>query len=166
MNSEDLEGVMYNKVINTLQENGFIQYEISNFTKKGFESIHNKTYWLNKEYLGIGTGSHSMYNNMRYFNTTNITNYIKMIEEENYDFTSSYEYDSLNEEMMLGLRLIKGINITEVNKKYEVDILRKYPELNKYIEENVLQIHEGYLSFTKEGILLGNLVFQIFVEVL
>lgn len=166
MNSEDLEGVMYNKVINTLGNSGFNHYEISNFTKDGFESLHNKTYWLNEEYLGVGTGSHSMYDNTRFYNTTNITQYINMIENGNFDFTSKYEYDSLNEEMMLGLRLIKGVNIRNINSKYNIDLLKKYPDLTKYINQEVLKIEDGYLSFTREGILLGNLVFQIFVEVL
>jgi oxygen-independent coproporphyrinogen-3 oxidase len=166
MNSEELEGLMYNKVINTLEENSLMQYEISNFSKPGFESLHNKTYWLNLEYLGVGTGSHSMYQGFRYYNPTNITKYIKMIEEDDFTFHTSYEYDSLNEEMMLGLRLIKGININEINEKYNIDILTYFPDLNKYLDQNIIEVNNGYLRFTRDGILLGNLVFQIFVEVL
>ncbi len=166
MNNEDLEGIMYNKVINTLTENGYTHYEISNFSKPSFESEHNSTYWNNSEYLGIGTGSHSMFGGKRYYNTQNITKYINLINQDNYDFTDSYEYNGLLDEMMLGLRLIRGINIDEINKKYQIDVFTRFPELEGFIQQGILQNRNGYLSFTRKGILLGNLVFQVFVEVL
>lgn len=165
MNSEDLEGIMYNKVIDTLEENGFIQYEISNFTNKGLESLHNKTYWNNEEYLGIGSGSHSMYDNTRFYNITNVTKYIEKIEQNDFNFTTSYEYDSLNEEMMLGLRLTKGININKINEKYNIDIFQTYPKLLEFIKDGLLEVQNDYISFTRKGILVGNIVFQLFVEV-
>lgn len=166
MNSEDTEGLMYNIVIDTLVNNGFEHYEISNFSKINKQSFHNKTYWLNKEYLGIGSGSHSMYNKSRYYNPHNVTKYITMLENNDFNIKTSYEYDSLNEELMLSLRLIKGINIEEINQKYQIDLFKKYPELIKYINQKILKVDNGNLCFTREGILLGNLVFQIFVEVL
>lgn len=166
MNDEDLEGLMYNEVIETLKSHNYTQYEISNFTKPGYESLHNKTYWLNKEYLGIGSGSHSMYQGKRMFNTTNVSKYISMIDNDNYDFTSRYEYNSLNEEMMLGLRLIEGVHIEEINRKYRINLFEEFPELFKFIDDNIIEICDGYLRFTKKGVLLGNIVFQIFVEVL
>ena len=166
MNSEDLEGIMYNKVINTLTKNNFEHYEISNFSKQGFQSLHNKTYWLNKEYLGCGSGSHSMYGNKRYYNIHNVSKYIELIENDNYGFTEVYDYDGLQDEMMLGLRLLKGVNIEEINRKYHTDLFTRFPDLIKFIDQNILKIEEGYLSFTRSGILLGNIVFQLFVEVL
>ena len=166
MNSEDLEGLMYNKVINTLTANNYVQYEISNFKKTSKESIHNMTYWLNKEYLGLGTGSHSLVEGSRYFNPTNITKYIQMIKKNDFDFSTAYEYNALQEEMMLGLRLISGVNINDIEEKYQIKLLERFPELRKYLKEEIIEINNGYLRFTTEGILLGNLVFQIFVEVL
>ncbi len=166
MNSEDLEGVMYNKVINTLTDNNYLHYEISNFAKPGFESLHNKTYWLNREYLGLGSGAHSQYQNKRLYNPHNVTQYIEKIENNDFSFQTEYEYGGLEDEMMLGLRLLKGINIDYINNKYNIDLLLKYPELNEFIAKSILVIDNGYLHFTREGILLGNEVFKIFVEVL
>lgn len=166
MNSEDTEGLMYNIVIDTLVKSNFEHYEISNFSKDKKESFHNKTYWLNKEYLGIGSGSHSMYDKMRYYNPHNVSKYIKMLEHKNINIKTSYEYDSLNEELMLSLRLMKGINISKINQRYNIDLFKKYPELETFILDKILEVDQGNLRFTRKGILLGNLVFQIFVEVL
>jgi len=165
MNTEDLEGIMYNKVIDFLTNNGYHQYEISNFCKPNKESIHNKTYWLNLEYLGIGSGSHSQYNNKRLNNPYLVTNYIENLENGLYSFKEEYEYDSLSDELLMGLRLTKGINIGYFNFKYNVDLLKIYPELNTQIKNGLLEITDGNLRFTRKGILLGNEVFKIFVEV-
>jgi oxygen-independent coproporphyrinogen-3 oxidase len=165
MNSEDLEGLMYNKVINFLTSKGFTHYEISNFSKPSFESIHNKTYWLNLEYLGLGSGAHSQYLNKRFNNPQNVSRYIENINNDIFDDQFEYEYDALSDEMMLGLRLLKGIKISQINKKYNIQLLVKYPEINHFIENNVLEIVDGNLRFTRDGILLGNEVFMIFVEV-
>ena len=107
-----------------------------------------------------------MYDKTRYYNPHNVTKYITMLENKSYNIKTAYEYDSLNEELMLGLRLLKGINIFEINQKYKIDLIKKYPELETFIKDEILQIINGNLCFTRKGILLGNLVFQIFVEVL
>jgi oxygen-independent coproporphyrinogen-3 oxidase len=61
---------------------------------------------------------------------------------------------------------MKGINIEDFNKKYNTNVFVTYPELHDFIKNGVLQYKEGYLSFTKEGVMIGNEVFKIFVEVL
>lgn len=158
---EETEALMYNIVLDNLLEQGFNQYEISNFQKQEDYSYHNLTYWTNKEYLGIGVGAHSLFNQQRWFNTNNVSDYISMCENNNFS-KNSYSYEELREVLMLGLRLTKGISITNINETYKIDLLQQYPDLIKYISEGLLVIKDDYLSFTRKGLLLGNLVFEIF----
>jgi oxygen-independent coproporphyrinogen-3 oxidase len=166
MNTEDLEGSMYMTVINYLTNIGFDHYEISNFSKNGLESEHNKAYWLNKEYLGIGSGSHSLYAGKRFNTVRNVSKYIENCKNLVFEEYNYYPYDRISDGLIFGLRLMKGINIEDFNKKYNTNVFVTYPELHDFIKNGVLQYKEGYLSFTKEGVMIGNEVFKIFVEVL
>ena len=156
----EIEAKMYSFIIDNLEKNGFIQYEISNFSKVGFESIHNKLYWQNKEYIGIGLGASGYLDGVRYTNNTVLNTYYKNYKksEEIIDFNTKF-----SEEMILGLRMIKGINIDYVNKAYKKDILNEYPDINKYINSGHLVIEDGYLHLTKEGLLIANDIFVIFI---
>jgi oxygen-independent coproporphyrinogen-3 oxidase len=156
---------MYNKVIDILTKNGFNHYEISNFSKGTNESLHNKAYWLNKEYLGLGSGSHSLLNNNRFANTRNITTYIRQIEAHDYEQYDYYDVNTLSDVLMLNLRLLKGIDIKHIELSYKVSLYKQYPKLKEFIKNGLLEEIDGYLRFTTKGILLGNIVFQIFVEV-
>ena len=80
---EEAERIMYWTVVNELKENGYNQYEISNFSKKTYESKHNTNCWKQKQYIGLGTSAHSYLNKKRYSNTNNIEEYIKNIQENN-----------------------------------------------------------------------------------
>ncbi len=162
MNSEDLEALMYNRVIDTLKNKGFNHYEISNFSKKGYESIHNMIYWQNKQYLGIGSGSHSLYKDSRFSNIRNVRRYTKSLNEDGYPISEAYEVEPLREEMIMGLRLLAGVNINFVNSKYNVDLLELYPEINDFISKELLVLENDYLRFTRKGLLLGNIIFSIF----
>ncbi|MFK5884228.1 MAG: radical SAM family heme chaperone HemW [Candidatus Izemoplasma sp.] len=159
---EDLEGLMYNIVIDSLTENGYNHYEISNFSKAGYESLHNKIYWQNKDYLGIGASAHSLIGNERFYNIGNTTLYINTANEDLTKIKTSYLREDLREELMMGLRLLKGINVPEVNEKFSIDLFEKYPELHKFIKQNILEYKNDQLLFTRSGLLLGNIVFQIF----
>lgn len=75
--NEELERQMYWSVKNTLEKQEYVQYEISNFSKKGYQSKHNLNCWKQKEYLGFGLVAHSYFNNIRYSNTEKIEDYIK-----------------------------------------------------------------------------------------
>ena len=162
MNSEDTEALMYNIVIDSLVLNGFNHYEISNFSKTGFESRHNTIYWKNLNYLGIGSGSHSLIDNKRFYNESNVTKYINNILNDIKEIKVEYETEALREELIMGLRLLKGININEINTKYNIDLLKDYDELNEFINKDLLILENGFIHFTRSGLMLGNLVFGIF----
>lgn len=162
MNSEDLEGLMYNIVIDSLLESGLNHYEISNFCKAGYESKHNLIYWKNLNYLGLGSGSHSLIDGKRYYNESNVSKYISNLKNGIKEFKIEYETESLREELIMGLRLLKGINLDTINKKYDINLLDKYQEINDFIKKGLLILEQGNLHFTRSGLLLGNLVFGIF----
>ncbi|MBN2605168.1 MAG: radical SAM family heme chaperone HemW [Bacilli bacterium] len=161
MNGEDLEAVMYNMVLDTLIKIGFEHYEISNFAKDGFESKHNITYWYTNDYLGLGSGSHSLINGKRSFHPANITKYISQIEQ-NEDNLTYYDVEPLRETLLMGLRMMKGINVAEINCTYQIDLLEMYPKLHDFIKDGYLVMNNEYLAFTRKGLLLGNIIFGIF----
>ena len=166
---EETERIMYWTVVNELKENGYNQYEISNFSKKTYESKHNTNCWKQKQYIGLGTSAHSYLNKKRYSNTNNIKEYIKNIQENNISknitiHEEQTEESTMNEYMLLGLRMIQGININEFKQKFKIDPTIKYKEiLEKLQKENLIQITETSIKLTKQGIDFGNIVWEEFV---
>ena len=117
---EDLDFKMYEYICNVLKKNGYSHYEVSNFSKEGYESKHNLTYWNNLEYYGFGLGASGYINNIRYDNTRNINEYLKgnyIKESMNIDVNTKIE-----NEFILGLRKIKGINKNDFYDKYKLNI--------------------------------------------
>jgi len=159
---EDLEALMYNTVIDSIKESGYTHYEISNFSKTGYESKHNMVYWKNKDYLGLGSGSHSLLENKRFFNERNVRKYIENLENGDLPTREFEEIEPLREELIMGLRLLNGVNIKDIEFKYNVSLFKLYPELNDFIDKKILQLDKHNLYFTRDGLLLGNLVFGIF----
>lgn len=135
---ENLDCEMYELICTKLKDNGFHHYEISNFSKDGYNSKHNLVYWNNKNYYGFGCGASGYIDNVRYDNTRNITSYIKGNYKYNREILSLSE--TIEYEFILGFRKLEGINITEFNNKYG-DIF-KYDVINKLIKEGKL-INDG-----------------------
>lgn len=123
--NEELELEMYNYIRKKIKAKGYIHYEISNFSKPGFESKHNLNYWNNKEYYGFGLGASGYINGFRYENTKNINNYC----EEQYRFEESLlsKQEIMENELILGLRKINGLNLHDFFYKYEVNIQDVFP---------------------------------------
>lgn len=166
---EETERIMYWTVVNELKENGYNQYEISNFSKKTYESKHNTNCWKQKQYVGLGTSAHSYLNKKRYSNTNNIEEYIKNIQENNISknitiHEEQTEESTMNEYMLLGLRMIQGININEFKQKFKTDPTIKYKKiLEKLQKENLIQITKTSIKLTKQGIDFGNIVWEEFI---
>ena len=167
--SDELERNMYWYVKDTLELNNYIQYEISNFSKKGYESKHNLDCWTQKEYIGFGAASHSYIENKRFSNLENIEEYIENIEngniENNIIVHEIQDNQSMEKEyMMLGLRKIEGISIQEFKNKFgENPIYLFRNELNKLVNEELLEIDSNYIKLTNKGLDLANIVWQEFV---
>lgn len=167
---EDLERNMYWHVKNTLELNGYNHYEISNFAKLGKESRHNLNCWNQEEYIGFGVAAHSYLNGIRFSNTINVEEYIQHIEnnrkEENIQIEESQSLeDKKNEFMMLGFRKIQGVDIARFKEKFIDNPIFLYREnLNKLVEEGLIEVDLNHIKLTNKGIDLANLVFEEFVD--
>ena len=160
---------MYWNVKKSLEKNGFMQYEISNFSKPEKESKHNLNCWNQDEYLGIGVSAHSFFNNIRFSNTINLNDYIKNIQNDKYTKNQTiHEILSLDERkkefMILGLRKIKGIEIKKFKEKFgENPIYIFRNQINKLVNENLIEIDGDFIRLTNKGLDLANIVWEEFI---
>ena len=154
---QDIDSDMYKYISNTLSKNEYKHYEISNYAKPGYESIHNKNYWLNGEYYGFGLGAVSYIDNYRISNTKNMSKYLNSI------YIDKNEYEDINvrkeNDLILGLRLIEGINIDSFNKKYDDDLLNR-DIIKELINEKYLIVNNNYMKCNEEYIYLENMILE------
>lgn len=166
---EDLERSMYKSVKEILEQNGYNQYEISNFAKKSYESKHNMDCWNQNEYIGLGAAAHSYLNSTRYSNTNNIEEYIKNIEMDNYQknitiHENQTKEDMMREYMIIGLRKIEGISIKKFKQKFNENPLNVFKqEINKMQDLKLLQKTEETIKLTLKGIDFANIVWEEFI---
>lgn len=166
---EELERKMYWAVKQTLEQNGYIHYEISNFAKKGYESKHNLDCWNQKEYIGFGIAAHSYTNGIRYSNIENLEQYIKNYEEDNTEenlvFHEKQDMESMQKEyMLLGLRKIEGVSIQEFKIKFVANpVFLYHAQLEKLVNEELLEIDGDKIKLTNKGLDLANIVWEEFV---
>ncbi|MBR1376634.1 MAG: radical SAM family heme chaperone HemW [Bacilli bacterium] len=155
---EELDRSMYDLIIKRLD--GYKHYEVSNFSKVGYESIHNMTYWNNEHYYGFGLGSGGYIDNIRYLNTRNINDYIKgnyLLEEDKLDINTIIE-----NEFILGLRKIDGINKGSFKEKYNIDI-NDIDIVDKLIKENKLVDDKNNIKIRYDLIYTSNSILVEFI---
>ena len=150
---EELDYMMYNYIGDTLKNNGFNHYEVSNYSKTNFESKHNLVYWNNLEYYGFGLGASGYINSIRYTNTKNITKYLNNDYIDIKDILS--EAETMENEMILGLRKMEGVNIIKFKEKYHKNIDDVF-DIKKLVEERKLIIKDNYIFINKDYIYLSN----------
>lgn len=166
---ETIERQMYDKVKSTLEQNGYVQYEISNFAKPGYISRHNWDCWNQEEYLGIGVAAHSYEEQKRYSHTASIEKYIEAMAKGNLEEITQIEeiqnkQEMQKEYMMLGLRKIEGIKISEFKQKFSENPLYLYrKELEKLVKEKLIEVDGDFVLLTRKGLDLANLVWEEFV---
>lgn len=161
---DDMQADMYLGAVELLQNNGFEHYEVSNFSKKGFNSKHNLNYWNNEDYYGFGVAAHGYINGVRYGNVETIDDYLKdpLIHKDSKILTPN---EKLEEEIFLGFRKMKGINISDINFKYKINFGDKYKKiLEKYTKMKLIEKTETGYKFTLQGILVSNVVLADFIE--
>ena len=167
--NEDTERIMYHLTRKILYENKYIQYEISNFSKKGYESKHNLDCWSQKEYIGFGLASHSYINMERFSNTTNIDEYITNIQnkkiERNYTTHEKQNLESqMKEYMILGLRKIDGVSIKNFKEKFNQNPIYLFRmELNNLVNKGLIEIQENNIKLTNKGLDFANIVWEEFI---
>ena len=167
--SEELERKMYWNIKDKLEQNGYIHYEISNFSKEGFESKHNTNCWSQKEYLGFGLAAHSYINNKRFCNIKNIEEYIKNIENNNIKSNIQIceiqnEEEKKKEYMLLNLRKIKGVDIQKFKNNFvDNPIYLYHKELKKLVKQELIEVDFNNIKLTNKGLDLANLVWEEFI---
>lgn len=140
---EDLQSELYLRSVELLESRGFMQYEISNFAKAGFESKHNLKYWRAEEYIGIGPSAHSYYNGKRFAVDRNLSRFLE--DEFQREGITDEAPDKDEEKILLGLRLCEGVELSERLKKRL-----------SLIPEEYYRITNNRLSLTPRGFLVSN----------
>ena len=158
--SEDIDYDMYKYIEDTLEKNNYIHYEISNYAKNGYQSKHNLVYWNNEEYYGFGLSSTSYINNERITNTKNLRKYLN----GEYLDTSVYEDKDIRmeNEIMLGLRKLDGIDLDRFKDKFNVSLEDIY-NIDNLISEGYLVKEDNYIKINKKYMYISN---EIIVRIL
>ena len=146
-------------LIEELEKNGFVHYELSNFGKPTYFSKNNTAYWLGKKYIGIGPSAHSYNGKERSWNIANNTLYLKAIQENNLpnEVEELTKTDRYNEYIMTGLRTIWGVSLKRVELEFgERYLLYLLEQSKKYIHSEHLQIEADVLTTTKKGKFLSD----------
>ena len=163
---EEVEAEMFEYIIATLESAGFEHYEISNFSKPGFESRHNLMYWDNAEYYGIGAGASGYVNGVRYKNHGPIRHYLKAVEEGNARITEEHLTlrEQMEEEMFLGLRKKSGVSMTRFEEKFGRSFDGLYGEIVRdLVQQGLMQVDGDRVRMTKRGLFLGDTVAERFI---
>ena len=163
---EELEAEMFEYIIAELERAGFEHYEISNFSKSGFESRHNLMYWDNAEYYGIGAGASGYVNGVRYKNHGPIRHYLNAVEEGNARITEEHlsQKEQMEEEMFLGLRKKSGVSMARFEEKFGRSFDGLYGEIvRELVQQGLMQIDGDRVRMTKRGLFLGDTVAERFI---
>ena len=166
--SEELQSKMYKRAVEYLSQAGYIHYEISNFSVKGYECRHNKVYWNNNEYVGFGPGAASYLNGTRSKNILSPEKYIETLLEKKeiplFEKETLDQKKSMWETLMLGLRMVKGINLSDFEKRFGKTLDSEFDEkIRKLRNEHFLEYNDKKLKLTRKGILYSN---EVFVELI
>ena len=166
---EDEEYEMYSYLKDTLENNGFHRYEISNYALPGFESNHNTRYWNQQEYLGFGVNASSFFNSSRYKNIPNLEKYIECINTNVPTKTEVEDLDLLSlmkEYIILSLRKTEGLSLINFKSKYKKDVFDLFKiEIDELIGKGLLILDNtnNALKLTDRGLEVANIVWEAFV---
>lgn len=165
--TEEEERKMYHLAKKILEENGFNQYEISNYAKEGKECRHNLAYWNMDNWIGVGSASASYMDGKRIKNISSVEEYINSINEKGEaieEIINNSKNDNMEEFMFMGLRKINGIDENEFKNRFSMNINNVYGEIiNKYIDEGLLIRESGRIFLSEKGIEISNIIMADFL---
>ena len=157
----------FERFIWRLKEAGYQQYEISNFSLPGYESVHNHAYWHSNRYIGMGVAAGGFFNQIRYVNTPVLNDYLSAVfeDEKHYDsriFNSQEE--NLKEFLFMGLRLKNGINVKTLQEKFPQIETNRICEILS--SSNYMILSNGYLKFNDYFFIHNRPAFEYLLEIL
>lgn len=152
---EDLDYKMYSYILKELKKNNYNHYEVSNFAKEEYQSKHNLNYWQNNEYYGFGLGAHGFISELRYENTRSFNTYLK----GNYRFNELVlsKREDMENEVILGLRKLEGINIVDFFNKYKINIQEEF-NITPLLKNGLLKIKDNNIYIPEEKIYIMNTI--------
>lgn len=168
--NEDEQYNMYLNMCERLHQLGYEQYEISNFSKKGFRCVHNLKYWLSKEYVAFGPSAHSYVDGVRYSYRGDINEYMECIEngalprkelEAKYELTPE---EKMDEYVMLRLRLSDGVDTKEFESRFDISFNERYKKLEMYVKNGYVTEKNGNYAFTPKGFFVSNYILSDILE--
>ena len=163
---EELEAEMFEYIIEELEKAGFEHYEISNFSKPGFESRHNLVYWDNAEYYGLGAGASGYVDGIRYKNHGPIRHYLEAVEAGKARITEEHLTleEKMEEELFLGLRKKTGVSKARFEEKFGISFDQRYGQVVASLtEQGLLVPDDKQVRMTKRGLFLGDTVAEKFI---
>lgn len=177
---EETDRHMYNLAKEILEKYGYNRYEISNYSKKGMECLHNITYWIGGNYLGTGLGASSYINGARFTGIKDFNKYINIFKDRaepglaekqiQKNIGSSYEKlsvkNQMEEFMFLGLRMCKGVSKSTFLDRFGISMDKVYGNVIKHFLQNQLlaeDVNSGRIYLTERGIDISNYVLSDFI---
>lgn len=166
---DDCQADMYSYAAEYLERFGYKRYEISNFSRKGFESMHNIRYWKHEDYMGFGPGAHSFVDGLRYSYIRDLKGYIDGVMKGGVIVDESEKIEGLeiaNEYIMLRLRMAEGIDPVDYTKRFRADFGPLEEKLRFFATKGWTERNEqGCWSFTTSGFLISNLLLNELLDV-
>jgi oxygen-independent coproporphyrinogen-3 oxidase len=163
---DDICAEMFRYAMQYLAECGYIHYEVSNYSLPNMASKHNSNYWMHKPYLGLGPSAHSYRNNVRWWNSRNINDYIDKIREGKVPVSDS-EHLSVQqliiEEVMFKLRIGK-LDLDHLQSKFKIEIDTKQKLITDLTTENYIEYKSGIVSLTENGFVFCDEIIKRFLN--
>lgn len=161
--NDDLQANQFDLICKKLKDAGFIHYEISNFSKKGFESRQNLIYWHDERYIGVGPSASGYEDNVRYTNSKNISLYISNNINKKSEIVEGLEEEF--EYIMLHLRLKEGINFNKYQDRFGFDFKERFSkQIAKLKDKNDIEVTNDSLSIKEEKMFISNLIISELLE--
>lgn len=164
---DDLAADLYEAICSMAEESGYEQYEISNFARGGKFALHNLKYWQDAVFLGLGPGAHGMTGRRRYANLSDLDSYDSSIRQGRLPLATVTELTALSrfkDAMIMGLRLVRGVNLSILGDRYGIDAAAFVDETIGDLESaGLFQIQSEVLTLTPRGRLLSNVIFSRWV---
>jgi len=163
---EEDERIMYHMTKDVLASEGYLRYEISNYSRANYESRHNIKYWRRQDYIGLGLGAASLVGNKRYNNTSDIREYIRNagFGDIRINVEELTKENKIEETMYLGLRMMSGVNKREFFETFDMELEKIYGNVIKNLEkEKLIKNDEKSIVLTEFGVDVSNRVLSEFL---
>ena len=153
----ELDANMFELSLSELRKNGFERYEIANFAKVGYESVHNKYYWRYDDFVAVGLHASGKENDIRYTNTRHLRKYINGENER--EVIELSEEDKMFEFIMMNLRMRDGFKLKRYTELFNVDFLEYYKdEVNELLSMKLIEVNDESIYATDQGL---ELLFEV-----